>query len=100
MIISSHNIPIGIISHIYKNKVCNLDINNYRGITILTCFGKLFTCTLNKLNLSVETNGVLGNEQVGFRIMINGECLVKLLGYSYWSQTRGKFISNFVLIVF
>ena len=59
---------IGIIKPIYKNKGCNLDVNNYRGITILSCFGKLFTCILNKrLNLFLETNEILGNEQAGFR---------------------------------
>ena len=59
---------IGIIKPIYKKKGDLLDTNNYRGITILSCLGKLFTCLLNnRLNDFLETNDILGNEQAGFR---------------------------------
>jgi hypothetical protein len=37
---------IGIIKPIYKNKGSPDDPNNYRGITILSCLGKLFTSVL------------------------------------------------------
>ena len=36
----------GIISPIYKNKGDKASPDNYRGITILSCFGKLFTAVL------------------------------------------------------
>ena len=37
----------GFIKPIYKNKFSGADANNYRGITILSCLGKLFTSVLN-----------------------------------------------------
>ena len=59
---------IGVIKPIYKCKGKIKDPNNYRGITILSCFGKLFTSALNaRLNAYVEKNKLLGKEQVGFR---------------------------------
>ena len=43
-------------------------IDNYRGITILSCFGKLFTGILNnRLNTFLESSGLLCEEQAGFR---------------------------------
>ena len=38
---------IGVIRPIYKDKGNRENPNNYRGITILSCFGKLFTNILN-----------------------------------------------------
>ena len=38
---------IGLIQPHYKNKGSINDPDNYRGITILSCFGKLFTGLLN-----------------------------------------------------
>ena len=37
----------GIIVPIYRNKGDPASPDNYRGITILSCFGKLFTTILN-----------------------------------------------------
>ena len=43
-------------------------MNNYRGITLLSCLGKLFTSVINSRLYTYLTNkGLLGNEQVGFR---------------------------------
>jgi hypothetical protein len=54
---------VGVICPIYKNKGDTANPDNYRGITILSCYGKLFTAVLNnRLNLSV-----LCEEQAGFR---------------------------------
>ena len=59
---------IGIIKPLFKNKGSPKDTNNYRGITILSCFGKLFTSVLNKrITNFVETYNILGLEQAGFR---------------------------------
>ena len=57
----------GIISPIYKNKGDRASPDNYRGITILSCFGKLFTAVLNnRLNKYLEDMNVLAEEQAGF----------------------------------
>jgi hypothetical protein len=59
---------IGTIKPIFKGKGSIEDPSNYRGITILSCFGKLFTCVLNnRLTSFIENNYLLGKEQAGFR---------------------------------
>ena len=58
----------GMISPIYKNKGDKASPDNYRGITILSCFGKLFTAILNnRLNNYLESMNLLCEEQAGFR---------------------------------
>ena len=59
---------IGYISPIYKGKGSAEDPDNYRGITIVSCFGKLFTSILNqRICAFLEANNLLGSEQAGFR---------------------------------
>ena len=59
---------IGIIKPLFKNKGSTEDPNNYRGITILSCFGKLFTSILNnRIHFFIESFQALGYEQAGFR---------------------------------
>ena len=42
--------------------------DNYRGITILSCFGKIFTAVLRtRLNNYLENMNILAGEQAGFR---------------------------------
>ena len=49
-----------------KNDPCN--VNNYRGITLGSCFSKIFTSILNRrLSLFVESNDILSDAQFGFR---------------------------------
>ena len=44
------------------------DPDNYRGITLLSCVGKLFTAVVNqRLTLYFEGKGLIGDEQAGFR---------------------------------
>ena len=58
----------GIICPIYKNKGDANNPDNYRGITVLSCFGKLFTSVLNyRLNCYLESMNVLCEEKAGFR---------------------------------
>jgi hypothetical protein len=59
---------LGIIKPIYKNKGRRDSPDNYRGITILSCFGKLFTSLINaRLTIFVEDKSLIGSEQAGFR---------------------------------
>ena len=73
-ILDSGEIPsdwsTGIIITLNKGKGSQLDPNNYRGITLLSCVGKLFTSILNnRLNAFLNVYGVLNENQAGFRKM-------------------------------
>ena len=58
----------GIIRPIYKRKGDPHEPENYRPITILSCFGKLFTSILNlRLQTFLETNNIIKENQAGFR---------------------------------
>ena len=72
LVLSSGLIPeewcIGIIMPLYKGKGPVSDPDNYRGITLLSCLGKLFTSALNsRLKNFLELRKQLGEEQAGFR---------------------------------
>ena len=57
-----------IIKPIYKNKGDPIKPENYRPITILSCFGKLFTLILNnRLKVYTENHNVMNSCQAGFR---------------------------------
>jgi hypothetical protein len=76
----------GSIVPIYKNKGDPANADNYRGITVLICFGKLFTCILNnRLNSYLGNYNVLCEEQAGFKNqysttdhIYNLDCLIDL----------------------
>ena len=58
----------GIIHPIYKNNGDPKCPENYRPITILSCFGKLFTAVLSlRLNNFLQYHNVLEENQAGFR---------------------------------
>ena len=72
IVLNSGHIPeewaIGLIVPIYKNKGDIRNPDNYRGITLLSCIGKLFTSILNyRLSEFLDESGALGEEQAGFR---------------------------------
>ena len=59
---------IGLIHPLYKGKGNKDDTDNYRGITLLSCLGKLFTSILNsRLTTFLEENELLSENQTGFR---------------------------------
>ena len=59
---------ISIIQPIYKGKGSKSDPDNYRGISLISCLCKLFTCLLNsRLFKYLDANDLLGEEQAAFR---------------------------------
>ena len=59
---------IGVIKPIYKKKGDRRSPANYRGITLTSCLGKLFTSILqSRLNKYIEIHNILNPEQFGFR---------------------------------
>ena len=57
----------GVIRTIYKNKGDSKSLDNYRPITFLSCFGKLFTSILNpRLNKFLDAHNILEVNQSGF----------------------------------
>ena len=57
----------GIVIPLHKNG-SQFDPNNYRGITLNSCFGKLFCHVLNnRITSELETMSFLKQEQAGFR---------------------------------
>ena len=59
---------IGLLKPIYKGKGSKDDVDNYRGITLLSCMGKLFTGLLNeRITNYLNCTGLIGDEQAGFR---------------------------------
>ena len=59
---------MGLIIPIYKKKGDRMDSNNYRGVTLLSCIGKLFTSVLNeRLKVYCESNKIINENQAGFR---------------------------------
>ena len=58
----------GLITPLYKSKGSRDDPNNYRGITLLSCLGKLFTACINsRIARFMYDNAKIGYKQAGFR---------------------------------
>ena len=59
---------VGLIIPIYKKKGDRMGSNNYRGVTPLSCIGKLFTIILSeRLKVYCESNSIINENQVRFR---------------------------------
>ena len=59
---------IDIITPIYKNKGKKNDSSNYIGITLVSCFGKLFTAVINtRLLKFLDSKEILDEDQAGVR---------------------------------
>ena len=82
---------VGSIVPVFKRGDKN-DVNNYRGITLLSCFGKLFTRILNnRINDWVESESILTEAQFGFRKgRCTSDCLFILHGLIEILFARGK----------
>ena len=78
-----------VIRSIYKNKGDIDDPNNYRGISLLSCFGKLFTSCLNRrLTIFIEKNNIVQAEQAGFKSTIDHVFVLKSLADMYLSKRQ------------
>ena len=56
------------IKPIYKNKGSEKDPDNYRGIALISCIGKLFTSCINsRLTEYLTDNEAINENQAGFR---------------------------------
>jgi hypothetical protein len=90
---------MGLIVPIYK-KGSKLDPSNYRGITLMSCLGKLFLSILNaRLLLFTQNQNILAENQLGFvpgnrtsdaHIIINN--LVKKICHNSNSKIYGCFV--------
>ena len=59
---------VGVIKPLYKGEGDKSDPNNHRGITIVSCMGKLFTCVLNKrLSQYLRVYKLNGPEQTSYK---------------------------------
>ena len=59
---------VGVIIPLFKNKGSVKNVENYRGITLLSVIGKLFTLALNeRLSKFLDNTAARGEEQIGFR---------------------------------
>lgn len=78
---------VGVIKPVYKNKGDKADPDNYRAITLVSCFGKVFTGIINKrLNDYAEKVDLITKVQAGFRKSYSTSdnifilhCLIELL---------------------
>ena len=66
--------------------------SNYRGITLISCIGKLFTNILNeRLNEWAEFNNIYSDTQFGFRKDRNtSDCLFVLHGLIEYVISKNK----------
>jgi len=75
------------------------DTNNYRGISISSCLGKLFTSVLNKrLSSFLEENKILKPNQAGFRknYRTSDNIFVLKTLISKYTQSRNQLFACFV----
>ncbi len=99
LVLTSGEVPkswaTAMIVPLYKNKGDPKCPDNYRGISLLSCLGKLFTAILNsRLTLFVEENGILLENQAGFRkkySTIDHVYTLKSLLDLYFSQKKKLF---------
>ena len=87
-----HDWTIGNIIPIYKKKGDTNDPENYRGISLLSCFGKFFTTIINlRLNNFFNLNNILLENQTGFRkgySTLNHVSLKSLIGIFFSEKKK------------
>ena len=91
---------IGEILPIYKNKGDVNSSGNYRGITIVSCFGNFSTSLLNqRLEKFLETHNILNENQTGFRktySTIDHVFSMKFLIDMFFSKKKSYFVPSLI----
>ena len=89
----------GCIIPIFKKGDCN-DTNNYRGITLISCMGKLFTSVLNARLLKWDgENNIITDAQFGFRpghSTVDAIFILQTLINKYLKKKGGRLYCCFV----
>ena len=81
---------VGSIVPLFKTGNIN-DADNYRGITLVSCFGKLFTSVLNnRLVTFDDTNNVITDAQFGFRKQMSTIDAIFILHYLIQRRLKNK----------
>ena len=108
-ILNSRKFPtewnIGLIQPIYKKKSDRRSPANYRGITLTSRLGKLFTSILpSRLNKYMEIHNILNPEQFGFRPNARTTdslfILQEQLLHKYTKQHEKLYVGCWLLIVY
>ncbi len=90
---------VGMIVPIHKDGP-RLDTNNYRGITLMSCLGKLFLSIINtRLILFAMERGILGRNQLGFvagNRTSDAHIIIHSLISKYCHKKNSKIFSCFV----
>ena len=86
---------------IQKGRVCERsNLNTYRGISSLTCVGKLFTKSINnRLTEWSEDNDSVSEVQAGFtkgKSMIDKMFIFQSIITNYLSKRKGRFYNIYV----
>ena len=80
----------GVIIPVYK-KGDNTDVNNYRGITLISCFAKLFTTVINeRLKKWSVVNDIITDVQFGFKANYSTVDAIFLLNSFIEKQLRNR----------
>ena len=89
----------GMIVPIYKSGP-KLDTSNYRGITLISCLGKLFLSILNtRLHIFAKTQNILSESQLGFvpgNRTSDAHIIIHNLVRKVCHKNNGKIFSCFV----
>ena len=93
-IFKSGNFPqawsVGSVVPLFKKGNIN-DADNYRGITLVSCFGKLFTSVLNNSLVTFDdTNNVISDAQFGFRKQMSTIDAIFILQYLIQRRLKNK----------
>ena len=90
---------LGLIMPLYESRGSRDDPNNYRGITLLSCLGKLFTACLNsRISRYMYNDAKIGYEQAGFRPEFSTMDHIFTLHaiIEYYKSKKGRLYSAFI----